>query len=89
MAASDEFLSNIALIECVKNCSIMWDSRIGEYKDADKRTAKWTELAQKFRLFGVSAGQHALSLSVQYQHGKHCCQLMFTDSNCCQSAVND
>jgi len=69
MAAGDEFLSNIALIECVKNCSIMWDSRIGEYKDADKRTAKWTELAQKFRLFGVSA----LSLSVQYQHGKHCC----------------
>jgi len=57
MAANDdEFISNIALTESVKNCSILRDIRIEEYKDMKEKKAKWTDLAQKFGLFGVSAG---------------------------------
>jgi len=69
MAANDDkFVSNIALIESLKNCSILRHSRIAEDKDIEKKEAKWTELAQKFGLFGVLVGMHALLLSTQYQH---------------------
>ena len=46
----------------------MWDSMTEEYKDIGKKKSKRTELAQKFGLFGVSAGTHALLLSTQCQH---------------------
>jgi len=46
----------------------MWDSMIEEYKVIGKKKSKRTELAQKFGLFGVSAGTHALLLSTQCQH---------------------
>jgi len=38
VANDDEFISNIALIESVKNCSILWYSRIEDYKDTTTTT---------------------------------------------------
>ena len=72
-AKDDEFVSNIASIESVKNCSILRYSKIEnrkieEYKDIERKKAKWPELAQKFGLFDVLAGMHALLLSIQDQH---------------------
>ena len=91
-ANDDEFVSNIALIESVKNwknCCILWESRIEEYKVIEKKTANWTKLAQNLRLF---VGRYARFVGLHPVYTKtleSCCQWMFTDSNCSQSAVND
>lgn len=56
MANSDKFVSNIALIDTVKDCPLLWDSKSETFlfnKDVEKKKAKWTKLVQKF---GVSAG---------------------------------
>ena len=92
LANDDEFVSNIALIESVKNwknCCILWESRIEEYKVIEKKTANWAKLAQNLRLF---VGRYARFVGLHPVYTKtweSCCQWMFTDSNCSQSAVND
>jgi len=49
------FVSNVALIEAVKNCPMLWDSGVDEYKDVEQKKAKWLQLSEKF---GVSPGTH-------------------------------
>ena len=56
MAANDdEFISNIALTESVKNCSILRHIRIEEYKDIEKKKRNG-RTGTEVGLFGVSAG---------------------------------
>ena len=52
--------SNIDLIQAVKKYPILWDSRLDEYKDVEKKKATWSELSTKF---GVAAGTYIRFLS--------------------------
>jgi len=56
MADDVDFVNNINLIEAVKNCPVLWDNRLDEYKDVEHKKGKWVQLAEKF---GVSAGTQA------------------------------
>ena len=44
----------VKLIECVKNTPLLWESRLHEYKLAEKKPALWLEIADKL---GSSAGR--------------------------------
>ena len=45
---------NVKLIECVENTPLLWDSRLDEYKLAEKKPVLWLEIADKL---GLSAGR--------------------------------
>jgi len=47
---------DVNLIEAVKKCPILWDSRIDEYKLAERKPAVWLEIADKL---GSSAGRRS------------------------------
>jgi len=45
---------DLKLIDCVKNTPLLWDSRLDDYKLAQKKPALWMEIADKL---GSSAGR--------------------------------
>ena len=42
------------LIECMKNRPILWDSRLDDYKVAQKKPALWLEIADKLGSLAVA-----------------------------------
>ena len=40
---------DLKLIDCVKSTPLLWDSRLDNYKLAEKKPALWLEIADKLR----------------------------------------